>query len=845
MLLVALLLVPCASALAQPEPTTVDDFSGDIAQWLSKPNVSLSAENGCLRADVDFSQASYGWLRKTYPGSPLDVSARDGVRFRARGGGPGCKVSVHLMTDAAAEKPPTLATVTAPSLDAPDWQTFTFAWSAFAVQGSGRPVPPEALRHIEVVNISVTGTAGASVTVWVDDVQFVALTPEELMAQAQTPGGRARIPDDRAFAALLDADRFPDLSPVTGEDLPQAQTALLGHMRSRSGPRYTFDPANPKALTDAMARLSPTYPESVQRSAESLLTHEYTWEGEVRQLSRPIDYVQDGSEWTAVLNRFQFLENVLRAYWFTSDERYAEEVLGQMTEWIAGCPVPTHGKAGRTWHPLEVGVRGGTWLRYYLGLLSSPTLTPEANWQILRSLAEHARFLADKDLVGGAPNMIIVEGTTLASLGIMLPELRDSAQWLARGLEIVDRELQKRVLADGAWEEVTPGYHGWVARSCLGLSVLAQKNAVTLPEGFEARFRSLYEWTLKIAKPDGRSPMLGDASDSGIGGAMAEASAFFSDPQFRYFAPKAFPLSLLDWFGPDAPAHYEALAATEPQYGSLLLEHSRLGVMRTGYRPRDSYLLFDFGPIWSHTHEDVLGIELYALGQTLLWDSGVSNYNMPECRAYYRQAKAHNVVLVDGLDMKLGPDRPRLHFWQSDQDYDTIDAEARFTTPPMAHRRQVLFIKPHYWVIRDRIVIDGAHRYERLFHVREKAQVSIEGNRAIAREGDGPVLAIVNAFPANAELRQTEGLLTFNHGRGPGSSNLPAPVVSLVSDAQDSAVGLVTVLLAAESPEAIPAVTVSDDGRMLTIEAPGRSIPIAIPPAERDVLPTPRVLHPI
>ena len=106
-----------------------------------EPNVSLAAEDGSLRADVDFSQASYGWLRRPTPAARW---TRVPTASRAKAG-PGCKVSVHLMTDATAEKPPTLATVDALRLGQPDGRPLRLERLRDA--GQRAPVPPRPWSH--------------------------------------------------------------------------------------------------------------------------------------------------------------------------------------------------------------------------------------------------------------------------------------------------------------------------------------------------------------------------------------------------------------------------------------------------------------------------------------------------------------------------------------------------------------------------------------------------------------------------------------------------------------------------------------------------------------------------
>ena len=263
-----------ASTLGAAE--LVDDFERVEPGWEAKPTATLAIEGDpgerVLRADLDFTQAAYAWFRKTYTDTPLNVTDSDFA----------------------------------------EWQTHQLHWSEFRGQEDGRRLEGDALTHIQAVNFSVTGKPGEVMTVLVDDVEFINLAPDVLTQKLRLSAG-PWIDDEAQFFAALDYDAHPGLASVRGclPDVPAAKAALLEYMRERSGPSYFFDPADTTALADAMREVSPTYPDSVIRAADRYLTHEYSWEGLTKALSRPIDYTAEGSQWYAVLTRFGFLRTVL------------------------------------------------------------------------------------------------------------------------------------------------------------------------------------------------------------------------------------------------------------------------------------------------------------------------------------------------------------------------------------------------------------------------------------------------------------------------------------------------------------------------------------------------------
>ncbi|MCK5803831.1 MAG: alginate lyase family protein [Lentisphaeria bacterium] len=834
----------CVSAtLTGAVPELLIDDDDSLHAWHHKPNVTLSRHGGALVARMGFGEFRYAWFRKGYQKHPLDLTAFEGLTFRSKGAIE-CDLLVHLMTGTAGRLT-TYVTARPIRLRGDDWRTHHISWLEMCHEAGRSPLPVHALREVAEINFSIVARGQAKTSFLLADLRAAKLPATVHEAIQARLRFRRPIADEAAFFALLALDQRADLQAVR-DALPNtdlAKVELLRHMRTRKNPAYFFAPESVGKLAKAIRLQHKDYPAAVVRAADRLMTHQYTWEGETRTLKRPIDYRQNGKEWSAVLNRSYFLTNISRAWWFTGQERYAEEVIGQMCEWAKSCPVPLHGKAGRTWQPLEVGCRAHSWLRLYMAVLMSESMTPEANYTILKSLAEHANVLSDPGLEGGLPNMIIMESSGLATLAMLLPEFRGSEAWLKRGLEVLDTELRRRVLPDGAWEEATPGYHSGVAHSCLGFSVLAQRNDIALPVGFEARFRSMYDWLLKITKPNGHMPMLGDASDSPIRNLMTEAALLFDDPMFKHFSRKELSAGNLELFGLDALQTYAQMQAKPPTYGSLHLQASGLIVMRTGYRPSDSYLLFDVGPIWSHTHQDTLGFSLHAKGQTVLWDSGVSNYNLPECRAYYHQARAHNIVLVDDLDLRLNG-RPVVHGWHSEEAYDLADAEAVFANPGITHRRQILFLKPNCWILRDVLRADAPHRYERLFHVREKSAIKVLGDTATVAEKNGPTLRITGIRPRATAIEVKEALLTYHHGRGPGNNNLEAPVVSLGNQAPAGGVDLVTILTIAAPGEPQPPVTGSLSGEDLTVSVTvnGTTFQVVLPGLDGDHVPPPKYL---
>jgi len=117
---------------------------------------------------------------------------------------------------------------------------------------------------------------------------------------------------------------------------------------------------------------------------------------------------------------------------------------------------------------------------------------------------------------------------------------------------------------------------------------------------------------------------------------------------------------------PDA-ARYLAQVQTSPRYPLLPLlrqypqpaaegdaaktsiyPHMGWAMMRSSWEKDATLLAMKSGYTWNHAHADAGSFMLFKQGMPLIVDSGTCSYARPEYTSYYRQSRAHNVILFDG-----------------------------------------------------------------------------------------------------------------------------------------------------------------------------------------------------
>jgi hypothetical protein len=621
--------------------------------------------------------------------------------------------------------------------------------------------------------------------------------------------------------AAIDLAR-PDLAAVSNAvargDEAAATAAFARHLRTRAVPRWEVDPAatgrSPKASTT---------------KARNALKHRLESIGIPWQFGESIDWAfnptaqQDSKwpvnkEWTWQLNRHPMWLDLARAFHDTGDETYAAELAAQVRAWVRDCPVPVvkaDNGAGSRWRTIEAGIRSGSvWPEIWPRVLASKAFDDDALLLLVASWVEHAQYLV-KFKTGG--NWLAMESNGLYHTGALFPEFREAKLWRATALERLTAELDIQVYPDGAQVELAPGYHGVSLRNFLGPVNLAARTGFDVPPAFLAKLERMFDTYVTSMQPTRRTPTLNDSGAGDVVGILREGARLFPNrADFRWIAS-----------GGKEGAPPAGLSRMLPFAGQVFL--------RSGWDPDALWLCMDAGPFgYGHQHEDKLGITLTAFGRPLLVEGGVYTYDASDWRRYVLSSRAHNVVMVDGLDQARRK-APR-ETWVVKQPvplafgtHATADwAEAVYDEGwgPDAkriarHTRRVVFLKPDLFAVIDRLEsLDGKpHRYEALFHL-DAPDASIDGMTVTTRT-EGPNLAI-RAFGADGVSIVKGQKEPVVQGWLPDSSQgyggiRPIPTAVFTKETPGAATAIY-VLCPSRGPAACPVRRAAMDGETLVVE---------------------------
>jgi hypothetical protein len=634
---------------------------------------------------------------------------------------------------------------------------------------------------------------------------------QALSAYAERSGlsSQSRVPSDAALFDLLDAS-FLSSNAFSAE-------SLLEHFRSRTSPRFFACFAEREETTkEFRRRYGQRAEEAITKRAERIIEGRFDLLG-FRGLSfgNPPDWhlepvskkqaplvhwsrinyldanVAGDKKITWELNRHQYFLTLGRAYWLTDDERFAETFAAHLDAWMNENPP----KLGINWaSSLEFSFRAISWLWAFYFFKDSPHLTPPLFLRALKFLYLHARHLETYLSTYFSPNTHLTgEALGLYYLGTLWPEFRAAARWRALGKGILLDALDKHVRADGVYFEQSSYYHRYTADFYTHFHLLAEANGELMEAKVKNKLKALLDHLMYITRPDGTSPLFGD-DDGGrlvmlderaandFRAALSNGAALFARPDYKYVAREAAEETL--WLlGSEGLNAFDELDAQPPLEGSRAFAGGGYYVMRDGWSETDNYLLIDCGPHGAvggaHAHADALSFELAARGRTLLVDPGTYTYTgSSEMRDLFRSSAAHNTLVIDDesssvmggafnwkhaaqCSTRCWISHKRFDFFAGEHDgYERLPAHA-------THVRSLLFVKGDYWMMRDRVLTKGTHRYDLHFHFSPDASPVVEhemdADVVLERPKEAPGLEIF-AFGDGGGWQRKEGLVSHCYG---------------------------------------------------------------------------------
>lgn len=441
-------------------------------------------------------------------------------------------------------------------------------------------------------------------------------------------------------------------------------------------------------LGSGTTRLGPRLPWHEDFKTHRVWPLEYSEDIAYSELDRPTDVKVP---WE--LSRCQHFPRLGQAYWLTGDERYAQEYVDEISDWIDRNPWGH----GVNWAcAMDVALRAISWIWGFHCFAESRACADSAfRSRLLRSLYLHGEHIAthlEKGPVTG--NHYLSDGVGLVFLGCFFTRTRKGRAWRDRGRSIVLDEMLLQVTEDGVDFEASTAYHRLVLELFLTAYQLLRLHGETIPAAQWQRLERMFEFVEAYTKPDGRAPLVGDADDGRVQilgpqatgdhrYLLSTGAVLYGRGDFKRAAGRFWEESF--WLlGPDAADAFAQLREPAGAPTSKAFSEGGFFVLRRG----DTHVFIDCGNvgmrgIGGHGHNDILSFELVLDGVPLVTDSGAYLYTASrEWRNRFRSTAFHGTIQVDGEEVNrfVGPDA----LWQLHD--DATPDRVSFTNEPRCDR---------------------------------------------------------------------------------------------------------------------------------------------------------------
>ncbi|OUL61674.1 heparin-sulfate lyase HepC [Flavobacterium sp. AJR] len=540
---------------------------------------------------------------------------------------------------------------------------------------------------------------------------------------------------------------------VVSKKYEDAAAALLKYYRTRTGVKsLDFNPADKENLAGKKVNAN------TLELANNILLHKfkphkgypaYDYGKDINWQYRP---VQDQLV-TTFLHRTAFWEPLGIVYNSTGDEKYAQEWVLEVRDWIKKNKQGAYpDDKDYAWKAFVVSFRLNHWSGYFNMFLDSSNFTPAFLMEFLNSYNEQANYvMANYTDIG---NHRLYEALHLMYAGSSFPELKQATTWRKSGIEVLNEEIKKQVLPDGVQFELSPSYHIGSIKIFLDALQIAQLNGAE--NEFPESYRNLVEKMIlavgKYSFPDYTFPLYGNSFLTNKSLMLKNyekwAKAFPQNEQIKYYAT-------------------DGKSGKQPDYLSSSLPNAGFYAFRNGWDLAATVMQIKVGPPAEfHSHPDNGNFVLWVKGRDFTPDSGsfiyanVGNQENSK-RDWYRSTKAHQTLTIDNKNII---NDAKVIKWQPDGNLQQLS----YINPSykdLDHQRTFLFIDKTFFVIIDRAIGSATGNLGIHYNLKEdsKATFNASTNSIITNYNDGNNLLIQVLDKDKVSLKEESGFVSYQY----------------------------------------------------------------------------------
>ncbi|MGL5379488.1 heparinase II/III family protein [Clostridium sp.] len=497
-----------------------------------------------------------------------------------------------------------------------------------------------------------------------------------------------------------------------------------------------------------------------------------TWDMEqcrVPYVNNPVDwnFTPNGDEeWIFMLNRHEYLNKLILAYYLEEKDIYIEKWKGLVLDWIEKNKITL--KGGKTIRTIDTGIRCQSWLNGLIHLIAIDKIDDKDLLKIINSIKEQIYYLknsyTDKYILS---NWGVLQTTSIISCLLWLREFIDDSELFEWALAQTYAQIELQVFDDGSHWEQSAMYHVEVLNCSMKVISTCEKLGFDLKEEYKSKVLSMAKYLMYCAAPKWTQEAQADSDRTDIRDVLVKAVILFKDKELKWAAFDNLDLNSIFMHGKKGYDVFINIEGEKPKEINKSFDDSGNIYMRSDFNEKSSFTYVKNGTLGSgHGHIDLGHFSLYFDGKPFFVDSGRYTYvEDDKMREYFKSAKAHNVSVIDndpfGVPVKSwGYEK----FPDTLKNYFSCKENISYAETPYIAKlndgssyiavRRVLFISPNIWVIVNDIRCNGNHSITNYYNLDSDVKVK-ENSEYLSLENENSKLRLYNYNIDEIEIKNS------------------------------------------------------------------------------------------
>ncbi len=486
-------------------------------------------------------------------------------------------------------------------------------------------------------------------------------------------------------------------------------------------------------------------------------------------------------------NKHHHLVDLGRAFFVTSDEKYTQEFVVQLEDWIERNPV----NWGISWlDPMTCAQRLISWIFALSFFLNSTYIRGENFYVIMRSILLHGAYMSeslnDKNL---RPSRVIAVASSLYFLATVFPEFECTKRWKARALRVLESESSSQFFADGVYRERSLGMQMLLTEFLLLTLIVDRISGVkSSPAIFSAVERSL-EFMMYAVGPTGKPVVFGDMpithvwrfaimTHEDFKNLLCIGALIFNRGDMKFMAENFYE-DLLWFFKKEGESLYNQIVKQPPLKSAMSFVEGGYFNFRDSWvrdatscffiaNPRKRFPPLEKGIDCLAPHRDLMSFSLSVRGEPFIIETGAYK-GKKNFFPYFPTTAAHNALLIDGKEQSqarnIKGNKKYMHLlktrWLFSEEFDYIMAgNAGFEDlkSMVIHRRELLYLKQKKWfLIKDTLEGSDEFNVVNVFHFAPELDIILRGDYGCLIRGRREFMRLNPYYPGDFSCRPTRG----------------------------------------------------------------------------------------